>query len=401
MPPAFRDRNILRWLGAYTSSVTGDVIYYTALTWAVTRSAGPAAAGVVLAAGAIPRAVLMPAGGVLADRFGPRRVLIGSDVVRCVAVLAVAAATYADGPHLGFLLLLAGCFGAVDAVFMPAVGALPPCLTESHQLVRVQGMRTLAVRLANAAGPLAAALILTASGASGAFATVGLLFALSLALLAAVRVPTPPTHADSAGRTSPWAELLDGLRYLKERRALTRLVAVIALGELCFSGPVGAGLVLLVDERGWGAAELALPLAAFSVGGAATGLALTVARAVPRAGAAVAGSLLVTAVLVTALAAPGATPGGVAALCAALGAASGISMVMGQALLQKETEARYVGRVTAVTTLCTLGLSPLVYPVVGFVAATWGTGVFFAACGAVCLLAAGVAATPEVRSARL
>ncbi|WP_372348645.1 hypothetical protein [Streptomyces sp. KL116D] len=40
--PAHRDPNVLRWLGAYTTSVTGDVIYFTALTWAVAEAAGPA-----------------------------------------------------------------------------------------------------------------------------------------------------------------------------------------------------------------------------------------------------------------------------------------------------------------------------------------------------------------------
>ncbi|GHD84113.1 hypothetical protein GCM10010508_02890 [Streptomyces naganishii JCM 4654] len=87
--------------------MTGDNVYYLALSWAAVRAGSPAQAGIVPAVSAAPRALLMPAGGVVADRFGPRRVVIGSDAVRCAAVLAVAALLYGTGPRLWPLALLA------------------------------------------------------------------------------------------------------------------------------------------------------------------------------------------------------------------------------------------------------------------------------------------------------
>ncbi|MFJ8821165.1 MFS transporter [Streptomyces sp. NPDC102467] len=395
LPAAHRDPNVLRWLGAYTTSVTGDVVYFTALTWAVAEAAGPARAGFVLAAGAVPRAVLMLGGGVLADRFGPRRVLIGSDLVRCLTILAAAALTYTRGIELGVLCVLAVCFGIADALFLPAVGALPTRLTGPEQLTRVQGMRSLAVRFANTAGPFAAAAALTAGGAAGAFAGVGALFGASLVLLVALRVPG---GAERRAESSGWAQLRDGLRYLRGRPRLVRLVVVIGLGEMCFSGPVGTALVLLAGERGWSPGTLSLLLGAFSVSGAAVGVALTVVRGVPVPGAVLTGCLFATAALVTALGLTWPGPGAAVALCALLGAASGIPMILGSALLQRWTAPAYVGRVSSVTSLCTLGLGPFLYPVVGLVAAAWGAGVFFAGCGAVCLSAAVLAASPVLRA---
>lgn len=52
--PAYRDVNVLRWLSAYTASVTGDVVYFLALSWAATRAGGPSQVGTVVAAGALP-----------------------------------------------------------------------------------------------------------------------------------------------------------------------------------------------------------------------------------------------------------------------------------------------------------------------------------------------------------
>lgn len=96
------------------------------------------------------------------------------------------------------------------------------------------------------------------------------------------------------------------------------------------------------------------------------------------------------------------TPGALIAGSAALGTISGVAMAIGNALLQRTTDPRYLGRVGAVTSLCTLGLSPVLYPVTGLVAAAWGTGVFFAGCALICLLAAVTAATARaVRGSEL
>ncbi|MEU0629821.1 MFS transporter [Streptomyces sp. NPDC005989] len=396
--PAHRDVNVLRWLAAYTASVTGDVVYFLALSWAATRTGGPSQAGLVVAAGALPRAVLMLGGGVVADRFGPRRVAVVSDAVRCVVILAVAAAVMSASPGVWLLVAVALIFGVVDAVFMPAVGALPPRITTPGQLARVQGMRGLSIRLSNAVGPLLAGAVLAIGGAAGAFAAAGVLFAGSLAVLLTVRTETP---AEVPGRASAWRELGDGLRYVRRHRTLASLVVVIGLSEMCFSGPVAAGLVLLADERGWGASGMGWVASAFSVGGAAAGLILTVSPRIPRAGPAMSGALLVTAAGAVALGQAPSLPAAVG-FGALIGLTSGLTTVLTGALIQTETDPRYLGRVTSVTTLCTLGLAPVLFPVVGVTVALWGADAFFAGCGAICLSAAVFGlAVPALRRAEL
>jgi MFS family permease len=77
--PAFR----LLVAGQFTSTA-GDYCYAVALPWLVLSGHRSAAAlGVVLACYGVPRALLTMPGGSLADRFGPRRVMLASDAVRC------------------------------------------------------------------------------------------------------------------------------------------------------------------------------------------------------------------------------------------------------------------------------------------------------------------------------
>ncbi|MFE6978070.1 MFS transporter [Streptomyces sp. NPDC057682] len=397
-PPAHRDPNLLRWLGAYTASVMGDVVYFLALSWCATRAGGPSLAGFVIAAGALPRAVLMLGGGVVADRFGPRRVAVVSDATRCAVILAAAAVLMLTAPRLWLLVPVALLFGVVDAVFMPAVGALPPRLTAPGQLARVQGMRGLAVRLSNAVGPVLAGAVLAAGGAAGAFAASGALFALSLALLLTVRTNDVPEGAEPA---SPARELRDGLRYVRRHRLLAPLVTVIGLSEMCFSGPVAAGLVLLADARGWGAAGMGWIAGAFSAGAGGGALLPAVASRIPRAGLAVSGALFVTAVGTVALGHSRSLAAAV--VCGAVvGLSSGFTATVTGALVQTATDPRYLGRVTAVTALCAVGLAPVLFPAVGLTVAAWGAAAFFTGCGAICLLGAVLGATvTELRRAEL
>ncbi|MGW4595613.1 MFS transporter [Streptomyces sp. NPDC004457] len=405
VPPAaaraHRDPNVLRWLGAYTSSMLGDSVYYLALSWAAVQAGSPAQAGLVMSASALPRAVLMLGGGVVADRFGPRRVVIGSDAVRCAAVLAVAALLFLTSPGLWPLALLALVFGTVDAVFMPAVGALPARLTEKDQLARVQGMRGLAIRFASVVGAPLGGLAVATGGAPAAFAVAGLLIAVSLPLLVSVRVRELPQDGTPGTAGTAWGDLRAGLRYIRRHRVLAPLMVAIALGDLGFVGPLNVGLTLLADRRGWGAAGMGWVLAGFAVGAGAVSLLLTVRGRLPRAGLVAGCALIAGCVAVGALAY---VPHLAAAVATAVlvGLLTGLSGAMCGALLQTASEPAYLGRVTSVSSLVSLGLTPLSMPFAAAAIGAWGPGPVFTASAAVCGLGGAVAlAVPALRRAEL
>lgn len=404
--PAHRDPNVLRWLAAYTSSMTGDSVYYIALSWAAVQTGSPSQAGVVMAVSALPRALLMLGGGVIADRLGPRRVVIGSDAVRCAAVLAVAALLFLTTPGLWPLAALALVFGTVDAVFMPAVGALPARVTTRGQLARVQGMRGLGIRFASVVGAPLGGLAVAVGGAAAAFGLAGLLIAVSLPLLIAVRVrdlPADDTADDTpaARRGTAWRDLTGGLGYIRRHRVLAPLILAIALGDLGFVGPLNVGLTLLADERGWGASGMGWVLAGFGVGAGAVSLLLTVRGRLPRAGQVAGWAILAGSCAIGALAF---VPGVAAAVGIALliGLLAGLSGAMCGALLQTRTDAAYLGRVTAVSGLVSLGFAPLSMPLSAAAIGLWGTGPVFVASAAVCGLGGVIAlSVPGLRRAEL
>ena len=389
--PAHRDPNVLRWLGAYAASMAGDGVYYVALSWAAVQAGSPAQAGLVMSVSALPRAVLMLGGGVIADRFGPRRVVIGSDAVRCAAVLAVAALLFLTGPGLWPLAVLALVFGVVDAVFVPAVGALPARVTGKAQLARVQGMRGLAYRFAVIFGAPLGGLAVAFGGAVAAFGTAGLLIAVSVPLLISVRVrELPPDDTAAESATTAWRDLVAGLAYIRRHRVLAPLMLAIALGDLGFVGPLNVGLTLLADERGWGASGMGWVLAGFGVGAGIASTVLTVRGRLPHAGWLAGCSIIAGSVAIGALAF---VPSVLAAVGIALliGLLAGLSGVMCGALLQTQADPAYLGRVTAVSSLVSLGFAPLSMPLSAAAIGAWGTGPVFVVSAVVCGLGGVIA----------
>ncbi|MFD4627261.1 MFS transporter [Streptomyces sp. NPDC058475] len=383
--PAHRDGNVLRWLGAYTASMVGDNIYYLALSWAAVQAGTPSQAGAVMAVSAVPRALLMLGGGVVADRFGPRKVVIGSDAVRCAAVLAVAAVLFAASPGLWLLALLAVVFGTVDAVFMPAVGALPARVTSRDQLARVQGMRGLAIRFAGVVGAPLGGLGVALGGSAAAFGLAGMLIAVSVPLLISVRMrelPPDDDAPDKAGQTA-WRDLRDGLRYIRGHRVLAPLIAAIALGDLGFVGPLNVGLTLLADRRGWGASGMGWVVAAFGTGAGAAALLLTLRGRLPRAGSLAAVAILGGSVAIGALAFVPSVAAAVG-IALAIGLLAGLSGALCGALLQTQADPAYLGRVSAVSGIVSLGLAPLSMPLTAAAIGWWGTGPVFVTSAVVC-----------------
>ncbi|KQX53402.1 MULTISPECIES: MFS transporter [unclassified Streptomyces] len=398
--PAHRDSQVLRWLGAYTASTLGNSVYYLALSWTAVSSGTPAQAGLVMAVSAVPRALLMLGGGVVADRLGPRRVVIASDTVRCLVVLGLAATLLLASPGLWALAAVALVFGVVDALFLPAVGALPPRITERDQLARVQGMRGLASRLGPVLGGPLGGLAVALGGPATAFGAAGLLFALSLPLLYALRLrPLPDPQAPRAG--TALRDLADGLRYLRGHRVLGPLMLVVLLSDLGFAGPFNVGLAVLAEQRGWGASGIGWILAGFGAGAGAASLLLTVRGRVPRAGAVSGWTMTAGAVAIAALALTPRLPVAVA-VGLAVGLLAGLSGALCNALVQTECDPAYLGRVSAVAALCSLGIAPLSFPLTGAAIELWGVGPVYAVSAAVCALAGGYSlVAPAVRRAEL
>lgn len=112
------------WVGAATVSNVGVAALYFALGWAASAHGG-SAAGLVITALVGTRTLLLLVGGAIADRVGPRAVMIAGDTALLVATAALAVAAAILGTPVWLLLAAAVIEGAVTAFYLPAEGSIP------------------------------------------------------------------------------------------------------------------------------------------------------------------------------------------------------------------------------------------------------------------------------------
>jgi MFS family permease len=380
---AYRDvlRNgpLGRLLVAEFVSSIGDWLYLVALLIIVYRESNdPVLLGVVGAARVLPYVVLSIPAGIVADRYDRRLVLLVTDVVRGLIMVALAFLVATDGPIAAVvgLAILATCF---SAFFSPAIGAyLPALVKDERELGPANSAWSTLDNLAFIIGPAIAGLLIATSGLTIAF----ILNAISFAVVAVVLWGLPvgrarPDADDESESETPPAQ--------DARLPMLRPIAGLAMADItaafAFGGLGILTVVLAVEQLGAGEEGTGYLNAAIGVG-AVVG-AIVSGAIVLRSGLRaplIAGSL----VLGAGLAALGVAPGLALALVA-MAVASGGSLVVEVAsttLFQRVVPDAVRGRALGVTgTLSTLAyaagslLLPIAAGVVGIAPVLLGSGV--------------------------
>ncbi|GIG66301.1 MFS transporter [Phytomonospora endophytica] len=381
---AYREPAYLRYIAGQTVSIVGDQVWYVALSWAAVQLASPAAAGVVLAVSAIPRLALMLFGGVFVDRFGPRKLMIGSDAVRAAIVLC-AAGVALWSPSIALLVVVSLVFGAADAIFMPAAGAMQPRLLSKEQYSSGAALRELTSRAALTLGAPLGGVLVAVGGLPLAALVDAVTFILSAVMLWTVR--PRPAEGETAPAKKTTTALRDGLAYLRRNRLVGGLVLTSLLLNLGFVGPMNVGLALVSDERGWGSRGIGLLLAGFGIGAAASALVLLKVKPKGRLGYLLAAGAVIEGVCMAGLGFAGSLTLGVIATFTA-GIVAGLLGVTTSSLVQTNTDDAYRGRVSSVSMFANLGVTPLAIAATGVAVDAFGLEATFTASALMSLAAA-------------
>jgi MFS family permease len=253
-PFAVRDFRLL-WAGQAVS-VLGDQFALIALPWlALVMTGSPFALGGVLAVMAVPRAVLMLLGGVVVDRWSPRRVMGASNVVRLCAVTVLAAVVLSGHAEAWMLYAFGLVFGVADAFFYPAATSMLPTIVGVADLPRANAVYQGTNQLSTFVGPAVAGLLIAAlgSGASGS-STAGISVALLLDggsfLVSLVTLALMSEHRIEASAKEPVVSAIrSGIDYVLASPSLRMGVLLVVSVNLLIVGPLNVGLPVLVYSR--------------------------------------------------------------------------------------------------------------------------------------------------------
>ncbi|MGR6319584.1 MFS transporter [Micromonospora soli] len=384
--PAFR----LLFLGRTVSAV-GDAVVPTALALAVLRATGSTAAlAVVLGCAMLPRLLLLPLGGVVADRFDARRVALLTDLVRCAAQLVVGVELLGGAPTLTHLAAASALGGAASAFAMPTASPLVAGTVEADGRQRANALMGVTANASRLAGPALAGLLVWTAGPGWAFVLDAASFAVSAALLSVIRVRHVPVPHRSLR-----ADLVLGWREVRSRDWYWSSLVAHGVWNGAAAVLLTVGPVIAVDRLG-GEGVWVLLQQAGAVGLLAGSL--LAARVRPRRPVLLGNLALATyaaPLLLLAAAAP--APVVVTAYCLAL-ASLGFLNPVWETVVQGQFPPEVLARVTSYDWLMSLGAMPIGYALAPLAARAWGSPAPLAVAGVLVLLAcAGTAAVPGVR----
>ena len=379
--------------GQFTSTL-GDYCYAVALPWLVLSShGGTVLLGTVLACYGVPRTVLIPVGGMLADKVGTRVVMLTADAARCCLVAALAATAAGHVTSLVLLGPLAALLGAGEGLFIPASFAIMPALLDPEQLQAGNAINSAAVQAGSVAGPVLGGLLVALAGPSPAFAVDAASFAVSALTLALIRPrTTPAATAPGADVAPPTADTADTAgtgdtiwSLLRRARLLQVLVVVVIAANLGDGGTFGVALPALAHAS-FGADGYGALMACLGAGAVAGTLTAARGARLPRPALVAAASFVIEALAIALIPFLGGLPGAAAAVFV-LGACNGLGNVIMITLTQQWAPPRLLGRVMSVVMLCGMGSYPLSVALAGVLVRHLGPSPFFPVAGALVAIA--------------
>lgn len=262
-----RDFRVL-WIGAFISSV-GTWMQKVAQSWLVLTMTGASSAfflGLDSFLGEVPILLFTLIGGVVADRYDRRGLLLMSQGIQMAAAFTLAGLVSLDVVRIWHVLTLSVLTGLAQAFGGPAHQSLMPLLVDKADLPNAIALNAIQFNLARVVGPLLAGAALGAFGMTACFGLNGLSFvAVVIAILS-----LHTRHIPHRTATGMHEELKGGLSYVRQHSALMGLT-VLAFATTFFGTPLLTFLPLVARNVFNGDVAVYTRLMAFAGAGAVTG----------------------------------------------------------------------------------------------------------------------------------
>jgi len=382
---ALRSRDFRLLVAGQVVSITGSQMQHVAVVWQLyllTHSA--MSLGLLGLFRAIPILVFSLGGGVVADAFNRRKLMLFSQSAMALSSVGLALATLTGHVSVGVIYGAAFVSGTAAAFDSPARQALIQSLVPREHLANALSIYATMWQVARVAGPAVGGLLIGWTGVLPIYVLDAGSFLAVIAALVMMRNP-PPSRGMSAVNVRALGE---GISFLRGNPLIWTTMLLDFMGTFFGSStllmPIFADQILHVGPHGLGMLYSAEP-----VGAGIAGLFLA-SRGAPRNRIpAIVGSVMAYGGAIVVFGFSTWFPLSLLAMAGA-GAADTVSMVLRQTLRQSATPDALQGRMTSVNLLFVIGGPQLGEVEAGFVARFLGAPFASWSGGIACIVAAGI-----------
>jgi predicted MFS family arabinose efflux permease len=261
----FLSPDFCRFLFGRLVSGTGSVVAPIAMTFALLRQHMPVTdIGVAFMSQGIAMALFVLIGGVVADRFSRRTVMICTDLIRMVIQAWFSYELLTGRPSFTMFVVALALMGSAQAFSMPAVSGLITALLPPGDLQRGNSLRAFASFSATVAGPALAGTLIATVGPAWALGFDALSYGIDAAVMASLRPPL----GKMPGRRSYLGDIAAGWQEFRRHRWLLPQTAQSAAWHLLVFAPFTVVGATVMQQRfeSRGSVAWGLVLAAEGVG---------------------------------------------------------------------------------------------------------------------------------------
>lgn len=215
------------WAGQVLSQVGSAMTGFALSIFVYQQSGSVTQLGIVLLAANLPAILLAPVAGVWVDRLDRRIVMMASDSVAGLGALALLSLAWRSELTFWPVVLVAALGSAAGSFQEPAYRASIVTLVPKERLGRANGMIEMGPALGTLIAPAIAGVLLVSVGVEAVLAVDVITFVAAVGTLAIVRFPQLAS-SNTETRRSMRIEVLEGLRYLRDRSGLLGLLSMAA-----------------------------------------------------------------------------------------------------------------------------------------------------------------------------
>jgi MFS family permease len=242
-------RNYRLYFIGQTISASGSLMQDSALPWLVLQESHSAfLVGLLVFCRYGPLGVLGLYGGVVADRFDNRRVLMLTQTVAMVVAVCLSALAFVHRTPVWALCVLAVASGIALAFDNPSKFALLYQLVGPREIANAVSLNLGIQNSARVVGPAIGGVLIAAVGVAWCFAGNALSFLAVLLGLALMRGGELFAPVRPPGRTKATVALVEGLRFVRRTRDLQIIVTLAVIGGLCGFSAVRTLLPVLARQ---------------------------------------------------------------------------------------------------------------------------------------------------------
>jgi hypothetical protein len=254
---------------AVGASELGDSLHYIALMWFALDAGGPLGVIAVRLADSIPAIVFGLHGGVAADRWSRKGLMVSADLVRGVVLVPVAIAGISGSLPLWGLVAAAFVLETATSYFAPAYGATVPTLVDRENVQQANALVEATVQAISIGGWALAAALLAFIPVSVFFAVNAVSFFVSAAFIARLR------HGEEHDRQAEPPHLKEGLLALRPRPMLAAATIALGVAVTITAGTWISGVPTLVrDTLHHGAGGFSIVMVGYAAGAIVSGVVL-------------------------------------------------------------------------------------------------------------------------------